>query len=95
MARIKHIANLRVGQKVHYQPEHYRGKINMLAVGNDELDKAPPIGDFILCISCGRRHIIKYGNKVLPDGTLEPSKTLAFYKCGESLYLAGIDGKRI
>jgi len=67
----------------------------MFTIGNDELDKAEPLGDFILCNKCGNRHIIKYGDKVLPDDTLKPSKSLAFYNCGEKLYLAGIDGKRV
>lgn len=67
----------------------------MLVIGNDELDKADLLGDFILCNKCGERHIIKYGDEVLSDGTLKPSKLLAFYKCGETLYLAGINGKSI
>ena len=67
----------------------------MLIIGKDELDKAEPLGDFILCNKCGNRHIIKYGDEVLPDGTLKPSKSLAFYKCNGKTYLAGIDGKRI
>lgn len=30
-----------------------------------------------------------------PGGKKEPSKTLAFYKCKDELYLVGINGKRI
>ena len=67
----------------------------MLAIGKDELDKAESLGDFILCDKCGNRHVIKYGNAVLSDGTSEPSELLPFYKCGKTIYLAGINGKRV
>ena len=67
----------------------------MFAIGNDELEKAPRLGDFILCKQCGERHKVEYGDKVLEDGTKEPSKSLAFYECGKKLYLAGINGKDI
>ena len=67
----------------------------MLAIGNDKIDTAPKLGDFILCTNCGERHRIEFGNKILEDGTKIPSKLLAFYKCGETTYLAGINGKDI
>ena len=67
----------------------------MLAIGNDEIEKAPKLGNFILCSICGKRHKVEYGEEVLPDGTKKPSKLLAFYKCGEKNYLAGINGKDI
>ena len=67
----------------------------MFAIGNDELEKNPMLGDFILCDKCGERHKIEYGETILSDGTREPSKFLAFYTCGEKTYLAGIRGKDI
>jgi len=67
----------------------------MFAIGNEELDKASPIGDSIACPKCGVEHEIKYGEKVLPDGTKIPSKMLAYYKCGGACYLAGVNGKSI
>lgn len=64
-------------------------------MGNDEIKKAPQLGDFILCKMCGQRHKIEYGKKVLPDGSKIPSKLLAFYKCGDNSYLGGINGKDV
>jgi hypothetical protein len=66
----------------------------MFAIGNDELEKAKPLGDFILCTICGKRHKIEFG-KELQDGVWVESKLLAFYICGEKSYLAGIDGKDV
>ena len=67
----------------------------MLTLGNDEIDKAPLLGDSILCSKCGKRHLIKYGDKILKDGTKVSSKLLAYYRCKGKLYLAGINGKDI
>ena len=67
----------------------------MFAIGNDEIDAAKPLGDFILCKQCGERHRVQYGERVLANGTRVPSKSLAFYKCGGKNYLVGIKGKDI
>lgn len=67
----------------------------MFAIGADELKEKQDLGDFILCKHCGQRHIIEYGHTVKEDGTKVPTKLLAFYKCGENTYLAGINGKDI
>jgi len=67
----------------------------MFAIGNNELEKAKKLGDFILCDKCGKRHWIEYGEEILEDGTKIPSKMLAFYKCGATMYLAGVGGKDI
>jgi len=67
----------------------------MLALGNEEIEAAPDLGDFILCTMCGKKHKIRYGDKKLPDGSKKPSKLLAFYCCGDKTYLAGINGKDI
>ena len=61
----------------------------MLSIGNDEIDKAKSIGDFILCHNCGKRHKIRYGTD--KDG--KESRLLSFYKCRGKLYLAGVEGK--
>jgi len=65
----------------------------MLAVGNDELKT--PLGSSINCRNCGERHPVEYGDEILPDGTKQPSKLLAFYKCEDKSYLAGINGMKI
>lgn len=62
----------------------------MFAIGADDLKE--PLGEMVHCKQCGQEHAVQYGEKVLPDGTKEPSKLLAFYKCGEHSYLCGIDG---
>ena len=67
----------------------------MLAVGNDELDALPNLGDFILCQNCGERHRVEYGDEVQEDGSKIKSNLLAFYKCGGKTYLVGIRGKDI
>ena len=62
----------------------------MFTIGNEELEKALPIGDFILCKHCGHRHIIEHA-----DGSKGTPKLLSFYKCGSKSYLAGVTGKAI
>ena len=47
----------------------------MFAIGNDEIDAAKPLGDFILCKQCGERHRVQYGERVLANGTRVPSKS--------------------
>lgn len=69
----------------------------MLAIGPDELGK--PIGGAIKCPQCGEQHEVVYADKVAknPDGTerREPSKLLAFYRCGGNAYLCGINGRAL
>jgi hypothetical protein len=67
----------------------------MYAIGNEELEQLPEIGESVLCPRCGQLHPVQYGERVLPGGNKEPSKTLAFYKCGEKSYLAAINGKSV
>ena len=69
--------------------------IKMIAIGHDELSKKDAVGNSINCPNCGDAHEIEYGDEVMPDGTKKPSKLLAFYKCGNKTYLAGIAGKVI
>lgn len=67
----------------------------MFSIGNDELEKLPDLGKEIICPHCGEIHKIQYGETILPDGTTEPSTTLAFYVCNGEAYLAGVDGKAL
>ena len=67
----------------------------MLTIGNNELDALPQLGNFILCKHCGNRHKIEYGKKIQKDGSKTKSDLLAFYKCKNKTYLAGINGKDI
>lgn len=66
----------------------------MFAIGNDELEKMPSVGDTITCPHCGEQHAVEYGREWLDDGWRE-SKAIAFYKCGDTTYLCGIKGKLI
>jgi len=65
----------------------------MLCVGNDELKEE--LKNTIKCPHCGQQHNVQYGDEILPDGTRQPSKLLAYYKCRDTAYLAGINGKAI
>ena len=67
----------------------------MIAVGNEELNAAPELGETIRCLICGEIHEVEYGSLVQPDGTKAPTKMLAFFSCGGKSYLCGIDGKDI
>lgn len=67
--------------------------MDMLATGNDEIKELPPLGKTVLCWVCGKKHRVQYGDTRMPDGTWEKSNLLAFFKCGETAYLCGIEGK--
>ena len=68
----------------------------MFTIGNDELEKCEPLGDFIYCNRCGKRHIIRYGKKILPDGTEKLDKLLAYMKCDDGKsFLVGMNGKKV
>lgn len=69
--------------------------IPFVAIGNDELGKCKPLGKTVSCNRCGKRHKVRYGESVLKDDTKVPSKLLAYVKCNGSLYLIGIDGKKL
>ena len=60
--------------------------MDFFSVGNDELEKLPKIGSTIICDDCGCVHPVKYGKRILPDGSEIESKTLAFYKCGGDVF---------
>ena len=65
-----------------------------IAFGNDELDESPPLkaGEMILCPHCGQGHSVSGGTD---SQTGEPTEMLLFYRCGDSAYLAGIDGRNV
>lgn len=67
-----------------------------IAVSADDLGEA--IGLDVQCPRCGETHPLEYGTSrhLQKNGewsSPEPSKNLAFYKCGENVYLAGVGGK--
>lgn len=66
----------------------------MLAIGNKELAKQPPVKRVVKCWKCGKNHRVTYGEEVLWDGTRIPTKLLAFMKCGKNTYLCGVNGKQ-
>jgi hypothetical protein len=69
--------------------------IPYFAIGNNELATKKPIGKTVKCPHCGKRHTVNYGEKVNPDGTKTPSKTLGFVNCGKRSYLVSIAGKKL
>lgn len=68
---------------------------SFFSVGNEELSVLPELGDEIVCWMCHQRHKVEYGQKMLVDGSLWPSNTLAFFSCDGKTYLCGIDRKDI
>jgi hypothetical protein len=71
---------------------------DFLAIGNNDL--GDPIGETITCPHCGGTHEIEYGTKktLQADGTWSEavtSKLLGFYKCGDDLYLASLNGRAL
>ena len=64
-----------------------------IAIGNDELGE--DVVDEIICGRCGKKHKVKYCERILPDGTMQPSKLVGFIKCGGKPYLVAINGKLI
>jgi len=68
----------------------------VFSIGYGELKKLPPIGDFIYCERCKKRHKIKYGKIQRSNDTTETTKMLAFVNCDNgNSYLVGIQGKDI
>ena len=72
--------------------------VPFIAIGNDELGE--PVGDSVTCRTCGEQHAIEFGTsrRMLDDGTWsepEPSNLLGFYKCGDGLFLASLNGRAV
>lgn len=66
----------------------------------EELEAGPHMkaGDVIVCPTCGERHVIesrrgqtRNANGEWVDGKFE----FLFYRCGERMYMAGLDGKSV
>lgn len=64
----------------------------MLAIGTGEIDRMPVLGKTVVCWICGKRHKVKFGNEILPDGTKKLSQLLAFFSCKGQEYLCGVNG---
>lgn len=75
----------------------FNEEIPFISFSNEELEGNDLVGEVAVCPSCNEKHMVTYGNKVLEDGTLAPSRMLAFVKCDKngSTYLVGIKGKLI
>ena len=65
----------------------------MIATSNNELEYLSSVGRTAKCPNCSKMHKVKYGKKVLKDGTKVPTNMLGFIKCGNKFYLASIDNK--
>ena len=65
----------------------------MLSISNDELNDAPRAaeGMKIECPHCGLEHVLEGGT----DENGNHTSMILFYKCGDTSYLAAIDGKII
>jgi hypothetical protein len=60
-----------------------------IAVSNDELGEE--VGEYAECPHCGKQHLVKYGDRKLPNGKLVPSTMLGYVKCGKSAYVVAIN----
>ena len=67
----------------------------MIGFDRKAYSDAAPLEDEIECPQCGALHKVEYGVMVHKDGTLSPSRALAFVRCEGKSYLVGILGKRI
>jgi hypothetical protein len=67
----------------------------MIAISNNELEYLSSVGRTAKCPNCGKMHKVKYGKKVLKDGTKVPTNMLGFVKCGNNSYLVSIEDKLI
>lgn len=65
----------------------------MLSISNDEIAQLPALAATVRCWNCDQAHPVEYSETVHPDGTKTPNGRLAFFKCGETAYLCGINGK--
>lgn len=75
----------------------FNEEIPFISFSNEELEGNDLVGEVAVCPNCNEEHVVEYGDKVLEDGTLAPSRMLAFTKCDKngSTYLVGIKGKSI
>lgn len=68
-------------------------RLHYIAIGNNEL--GDEIGESVTCPRCSGEHPVLYGERVLPDGSREPSRTLGFYRCGDKSYLCAVEGRSV
>lgn len=66
-------------------------KIPYVGFTNNTLGKQPRLqdGDMIVCRRCGQTHSVE----ATTDSAGNKTDLLLVYKCGEELYLAGVDGR--
>lgn len=70
--------------------------VPFIAIGANEL--GDPLGDTIKCPICGETHTVEHSQPIKTYGALVGTPTvgkLSFYKCGDTHYLIGIDGRKI
>jgi phage terminase large subunit GpA-like protein len=67
---------------------------SILAIGAEQLGEE--LKPYVRCPHCDDPHEVRYGSKVEPDGSLTPSRLLAYVKCPDNnrSYLVGIDGHK-
>lgn len=67
----------------------------MLAIGNGELKDQPNVtaGQKIKCSECGGKHELNGGMVINENGYKCHSDYLLSYRCGQSSFLAAVDGK--
>ena len=65
--------------------------IPFLAIGNDEL--GDPLGDTVACQHCGAEHAVIHSESIDADGNVIGRGSLAYYRCGDASYFAGIGGR--
>jgi len=63
-----------------------------MAVGNDEL--GPTLGKSFKCARCGKRHRISTSRGKDSSGAAVQT-TLQFYKCGDGVFLIGINNRKV
>lgn len=66
----------------------------MFAISNDEMDKAPDLGDEVICPRCFILHKVQISYGEGKDDGSDPLR-LHFYQCNGTAYLAGINGKDV
>jgi len=73
--------------------------VPFVAIGEEEL--GGPLGKTVRCERCGKRHAVENSNggkrwSYATSGWIDvQAGLLQFYKCGEGLFLVGINGREI
>lgn len=69
----------------------------MFAIGNNELENNPRVGNYEQCPVCGEMHEVKYGYKINEDGSKTLSKNFAYVKCPKTdeAFLVGFHGRKL